>query len=384
VRRDPSGPAILARDRQAAARAVACFLLAACFLLSVLTFLVPGYAGKGWLPFTATLICGGLMGLGGVACWRAPHRIPGAFWIVVPLIAVAVIVGLNLLTYDASAGAQFFMLWPVFYAATFLRRTLVYLVLAVVFVAEAGMVSYIEASSRALSDTAGLMTALIMATVIIVTLRKRVDRLLSALETQATTDPLTGLRNRRAFDRDLSEAVERCERTGEPLSLLTFDLDHFKEINDTWGHTVGDAALRSVADALREVCGRPDAYARLGGDEFVVLLESDTAGALATAAALRDAVAATQGLPSGPPTLSIGVATMPYDATNGAALVAASDAALYQAKIHGRDRTTTAGATDLLAPRTATPGPVRCRPATTPGQKPHAPAVAGVGPSSPS
>ena len=187
-----------------------------------------------------------------------------------------------------------------------------------------------------------MVTALTMSAIVIVRLRERGDRLVTVLETQALSDPLTGVGNRRAFACGIDQAVARARRAKAQLSLMTVDVDRFKAINDRWGHAAGDIALRAVADALRTVVRRSDIVARLGGDEFVVLVEAGTDGARRVAEAIRDEVAAISGLPSGPPTLSIGLATFPDDADGVESLIAASDTALYAAKTAGRDRVVTA------------------------------------------
>jgi diguanylate cyclase (GGDEF)-like protein len=286
----------------------------------------------------AVLVTFVLLITAGVTCWRRPTFFPDSFWVVVPFIATAVIAALNVISSDASTGAQLFLLWPVLYAATFLSRRAIACVLLAVLAAEAAVVFPVLTTGGAIADTAAMMIALSMSAVVVVTLRERRDQLLSVLETQALADPLTGLPNRRSFDRDLAHAEAWVRRSGGPLSLLTVDLDHFKAINDTWGHAIGDLALQAVATAMRSAVRETDVVARLGGDEFVILLRCDRRGALRVAAALRELLAACEDLPGGPPRLSIGLAVLPDDATDVEALLAASDAALYDAKMSGRDR----------------------------------------------
>ena len=288
------------------------------------------------LTFTALLVVG-------IISLRRPVLLPDSFWIVVPFLATATIVVLNVVSNDASTGAQLFFLWPVLYAATFLSRRIVVGVLLAVWAGEAAVVFPVLELGAAVYDAAAMIIALSMSAIVVVTLRERRDQLLTVLETQAMADPLTGLPNRRSFDRDLAQADAWAGRSGGPLSLLTVDLDNFKSINDTWGHAVGDLALQTVARAMLSVVRETDVVGRLGGDEFVVLLRSDRRGALRAAFALREAVAATEGVPGGPPTLSIGLAVLPDDAATVDALIAASDAALYRAKVDGRDRVASAG-----------------------------------------
>jgi diguanylate cyclase (GGDEF)-like protein len=159
-------------------------------------------------------------------------------------------------------------------------------------------------------------------------------------EALAATDPLTGLPNVRAFRAALEREVAAALRTGTPCTLVAFDLDRFKAINDTLGHAAGDRVLAAAAAACRDVARRADVPARLGGEEFALLLSgADADDALAVAERLRTAfrAIAVPGLDR-PVTASFGIATCPEDAVEAGALLAAADAAAYAAKHAGRDR----------------------------------------------
>lgn len=164
---------------------------------------------------------------------------------------------------------------------------------------------------------------------------------LSAL---AATDALTGLANRRQFDATLRKEWFRALRDGTPLALLMIDIDHFKPLNDRFGHQVGDAYLAAVAGVIENNVRRAgDLPARYGGEEFAVVLPGTAAaGALDIAESIRRAIAETsfQHLGAGVAvTVSIGAASIVPMAGGGAAvLVRAADAALYQAKHNGRNR----------------------------------------------
>jgi len=162
-----------------------------------------------------------------------------------------------------------------------------------------------------------------------------------ALDRLADTDALTGLHNRRAFDRLLAQAFETARRDARSLSLTIFDIDHFKRVNDEFGHEAGDERLRAVSTAARQRLRRIDALARIGGEEFVALLpQTDTAGAALVAEGLRLQVRSTHAGRAGSVTASFGVAQ--WDGREDAAsLVARADAALYRAKHAGRDRVET-------------------------------------------
>jgi diguanylate cyclase (GGDEF)-like protein len=158
-------------------------------------------------------------------------------------------------------------------------------------------------------------------------------------------DELTGLYNRRHFI-ELAEAeVARARRTGTPLSLAMLDIDHFKAVNDVFGHPVGDLALRELARAMRETLRTSDVPARIGGEEFVVLL-TDTAleGAVAVTERLRERVGRAEVKAGGDRvarfTVSGGVAELALgERLDG--LLARADEALYRAKEEGRNRTIT-------------------------------------------
>lgn len=161
---------------------------------------------------------------------------------------------------------------------------------------------------------------------------------LAAMAQQAATDPLTGLPNRRSLDQTLAAQLAMAQREGRPFSVLMLDLDHFKAVNDTHGHGVGDAVLRSFAQRIQAQLRRSDVCARYGGEEFAVVLPG-TASALALDAAerLRLAVAGAPLVPNVPVTVSVGAATWRED-EDAAALLGRADAALYEAKRAGRDR----------------------------------------------
>jgi diguanylate cyclase (GGDEF)-like protein len=160
------------------------------------------------------------------------------------------------------------------------------------------------------------------------------DRL-AERERQSTTDPLTGLFNRRGAEAAAARERARSERSGTPLSLVVFDIDHFKRVNDNHGHAVGDEVLRAVAEALSAMARVTDVIARWGGEEFVAILPGGLEGARSYAERTRAAVADLT-LPE-PLTLSAGLAELGLGEPFEAAL-ARADANLYQAKRAGRDR----------------------------------------------
>ncbi len=164
----------------------------------------------------------------------------------------------------------------------------------------------------------------------------------AALTQVAISDPLTGLHNRRAFQVRLTEEVERTRRSGTPFALLLVDLDHFKQVNDRFGHQAGDQALQALAAVLHNELRAVDLPARIGGEEFAVLLPNTAEhGALQAAERLRAAISAqpiSHQHTALTITASVGVAWCPTHADTGDGLLRVADQALYQAKRAGRNR----------------------------------------------
>ncbi len=167
------------------------------------------------------------------------------------------------------------------------------------------------------------------------TLRQTMEQ----LRGEADLDHLTGLANRRRFRVALSREVERWRRYGVPCALLLLDIDHMKSINDTYGHPLGDAVIREVADTLSRVSRDNDTAARLGGEEFALLFAGIAAEKAERAARRLLEILAEQHIEVvGNITVSIGVAACPDHAHSERALYTASDEALYVAKNEGRNR----------------------------------------------
>ncbi len=172
-------------------------------------------------------------------------------------------------------------------------------------------------------------------------------RLLRVTRNAAIMDVLTGIYNRRFFDEMLEKQITLAKRRNDPLSLLIFDLDYFKKINDTYGHKAGDNMLQELTKGLKNSLRQSDILARYGGEEFAIIMPAtDIASALEKAESLRKQVESGsfgsivpgQSLKI---TISIGVATFQKHGTESATLVTAADRALYKAKEGGRNRVET-------------------------------------------
>lgn len=182
--------------------------------------------------------------------------------------------------------------------------------------------------------------------IIDVTERARAEREVQALQErlrdQSTHDALTGLYNRRYLEDTLGRELTSAERHGHPLSVIMGDLDHFKSVNDRYGHLAGDEVLRVFGGLMKQHARGSDIYCRYGGEEFLLVLpQMPEDKAVERAEQLRSAMVATPVLYGETPimvTASFGVATFPRDGRTGDELITAADNALYAAKAAGRNR----------------------------------------------
>jgi len=178
-------------------------------------------------------------------------------------------------------------------------------------------------------------------------------RLFEQTERLATTDGLTGLLNHRTFQERADAQLRQAERYGKRLAMLLCDIDHFKTVNDTYGHPMGDVVLKGVAATIAREARTTDIVARYGGEEFsVVMPETDAVGAMVIAERIRERIGKLVFETEQGPlrvTMSLGVATFPDDAAKKAELIERADACLYHAKRHGRNQCVAASV--LRSPR---------------------------------
>ena len=192
-------------------------------------------------------------------------------------------------------------------------------------------IPHLFTSSRVVLDDTPMLSTVALD----ISRRKDAER---KLRRMATHDPLTGLLNRRGIDQRLNQKLKEARRYGRPLSVVLFDIDHFKDVNDTYGHDVGDAVLKGLAKAAGVHLRESDMLARWGGEEFLVVApETRHDGALELGEKLRETVEETPQPQAGRITISAGVATYRED-DNGPGLVKRADEALYRAKENGRNR----------------------------------------------
>jgi diguanylate cyclase len=201
--------------------------------------------------------------------------------------------------------------------------------------------------SLILSDTEGVATAMSQLESLLDAQRAELDMLRRELEQvreQVFTDALTGLKNRRAFEDLLPKAVLGARRTGAPLSLVLIDIDHFKQVNDRFGHVTGDRVLQGIANAVQNLARETDVASRYGGEEFAIIMPGTTIeDATVLAEQLRVTVSKARVRRTdneetiGKITISAGTASL-RPGQEALSLVADADKALYAAKFAGRDR----------------------------------------------
>jgi diguanylate cyclase (GGDEF)-like protein len=339
-----------ARDPQAAARSA---VLTLALFAGVVTGLTKyQQASTGTAAYVAGWVTV-LVLIGGAAAHLLVNPLRLDRWLSGTVIAVGGVLTasvLNLLTLDTSAAAQAFLAFPVLWAAAHLRQVAVVLVTGAAVWADCVVLLQLRTPGEAAPDLLFFGAVLVVPAVMLTRANRVRDRLVEALQEQATIDPLTGLVNRRSFDEALETTLQRPVGAGTALVLI--DVDAFKTINDSHGHPVGDAVLVHLAEVLREQIRTDDGVlSRLGGDELAVLLRNCTPEVAARRAEdLLFAVRSTP-LPLADGTLlslsiSLGLAHVPEQQGDLTSLYHEADVALYDAKRGGRGRVGVSGVSD--------------------------------------
>jgi diguanylate cyclase (GGDEF)-like protein/putative nucleotidyltransferase with HDIG domain len=295
------------------------------------------------LPHAANVIDGGIVALGATAC------LSGTVLLVLPqlmpprLLTFVLLCGSLLISFGIyftqSTGSVYALLyvWVGFQAAYFFSHRHAAAHVAVTGVTYAFALASVPGSDRG-QRWLLLFGVVVVIALMVAVLRERVDRLIARLADAARTDALTGLLNRRGFQELMEIETERALRSARPLAIIVGDLDHFKHLNDRFGHAAGDLALRRFGEIASSASRRIDAVARIGGEEFALLLpDTEQHAAYLLAERLRRAVKE-PGVDGELPSVSFGVASFPTHAADAEALMHAADQALYAAKAMGRDR----------------------------------------------
>jgi diguanylate cyclase (GGDEF)-like protein len=333
---------MLPRDHRAAARTVSTLAAVAAGVSVVFLPFQPADQEAG---ATATFVMGGVIGLVvllAVFAWRFPEADPLA-WTVSPLLAIAAIVVVDLLTNDSSVSAQIFLVFPTLYGASQLRVAGSAVITAASVVAEIVVVGVQLPGREALVDAGYVTAALVTTAVLLSTATERQARLVARLEEMAAIDPLTGLVTRRVLDEAASSALSGAN-SDEGTALILLDVDNFKTINDEHGHPAGDTVLVELADLIVRRARGSDVVCRLGGDEIAVLLpacsrEVASRRAEEVVSDVRRHAFTVDGLGRTlSVSVSLGLAHAPSDAYDLRTLYGAADAALYEAKRSGRGR----------------------------------------------
>ncbi len=299
----------------------------------VLTSVLPGDAGLSpALVAIAAAVVAGLLLLG-------PHLPRAALAAVGPIGVLLIAQALAGATRPGDGAVLY--AWPVLWMSFFYGRRGAIAIIASVGVAHAVALASMPGPDADLVRWIVVMVPLSTVAAIVAAASERSERLAAQLGAEARVDALTGLLNRRGYQERAEVELARARRDGARLAVAAFDIDHFKHINDTWGHEVGDRVLARVGAVLRRQAREIDAVARVGGEEFLVLIAG---GDLAHAHALaervrRDLQRGEEGLP--PVLVSAGIDAAAAPPGVGG-LHRGADAALYAAKRAGRNRTVSA------------------------------------------
>ena len=289
----------------------------------------------------------GMLATAGVACAAALWVLlgharfsPAAYPWIVGLGTVLITVGIHFRGTPTAAHALFY-LCVIVYSGYFLSRraTLVQLGLAL-----GGYAIALEVAAspleHALEEWVLTLASLLVACVLIFTLRRHVDLTVGGLANVARTDALTGLLNRRGFEEAFELELERARRGDGKLSVVIGDLDHFKHVNDRFGHHEGDRVLARASEIMHREKRRIDTLARLGGEEFALIVPGTVdRRSFMLAERLRLAIRDEFADDAVKLSISFGVASYPAHGTTRQELLGAADDALYAAKELGRDRT---------------------------------------------
>ncbi|MBR7836535.1 GGDEF domain-containing protein [Actinospica durhamensis] len=340
LRAEPASGSAVAESRQWAIKNVGGgLMIAAAVLVTVVTVLYD-LRGEPFPMFTREVnyALSAAVAAFGFYLMRTTRRLPT--WLANSLPSGAAIVICLPTSVDESPDelGPLLLTWPVTFAAAVLSARVAWTtagVAAVVFAVLAGLGRGVDGLVLWVEASASLAVVCWM----VVRVQSQAMRLREALARLARTDALTGLVNRRGFDEALAREQARRRRGGEPSALLLVDIDHFKRVNDTWGHQAGDETLRLLGGLLDTSFRATDVVGRIGGEEFAVLLaDCDPDEAAERAQALCDLVRTQAGTWEHPITVSVGVAATPEPAPTPEELMASADAALYAAKAAGRDR----------------------------------------------
>ncbi len=311
---------------------VAMFVLGSATLLATLPMPDPNTSDH-----PAIVLVAGLLVLGALFVWVLR---PGRRWVSRVTISYGVVlVSVLMAVVRPIEATPFFYLWPMVYSAYFCSRREVGFDLALMWVTLGLALFLFSHDPMKLGLFIGVGISVTLTTLVVKLLAEHVTSVIGQLVKAADTDYLTGLLNRRAFDVEFRDQCNRALRAGVPLALATFDLDHFKQINDRYGHAEGDRVLRDFAQLLERELRGGDTLARVGGEEFaVVLFGVGLAEGVGFAARIGGELQRIGAEQARALSTSAGVAALSGGERDPSALLLAADRALYAAKTAGRRR----------------------------------------------
>jgi diguanylate cyclase (GGDEF)-like protein len=311
---------------------VAMFVLGSATLLATLAQPDPNPSDH-----PAIRIIAALLGLGAAFVWKL---LPGRRWVarVTVVYGIVLVSALMAVTRPIEA-TPFFYLWPMVFSAYFCTRREVAADLALMWTT-LGLALFVWSDDPMKTVMfMGVGVSVTLTTLVVKLLAEHVSSVISQLVAAADTDYLTGLLNRRAFDVEFRRQCDRAQRSGLPLAVAMFDLDHFKQVNDRHGHAAGDQVLRDFAALLERELRSGDTLARVGGEEFaVVLFGVELDDAVSFAGRVARELQASGGGATQLLSTSAGVAALSDADAVPAALLLVADRALYAAKAAGRRR----------------------------------------------
>ena len=311
---------------------VAMFLLGSATLLATLPLPDPNTSDHPAIELVAALL---VLGAVFVGLLRPGRRWVSRATIAYGILLVSVLMGVT----RPIEATPFFYLWPMVFSAYFCTRREVVFDLVLMWVTLGLALFLFSHDPMKLGLFIGVGISVTLTTLVVKLLAEHVTKVIGQLVEAADTDYLTGLLNRRAFDVDFRGQCDRARRAGVPLALATFDLDHFKQINDCYGHAEGDRVLCDFAALLERELRGGDTLARVGGEEFaVVLFGVGQADGVAFAARIGHELQRIGHEHGRKLSTSAGVAALSSSEPDPEALLLAADRALYAAKAAGRRR----------------------------------------------
>jgi diguanylate cyclase (GGDEF)-like protein len=325
-----------ARDSQSSARLLIRRIGGVLFLLGGLTMVATLLAPSAGRPPLQAFAPIGVACFGFAAYLTLAPRVPDAALLATPPLGTLLITAIMSIE-GTTSGTPFFYLWPMLVAAYFFQRRDVLFNFALVCASfGVALAVWVPVDDGGLIMFLDTVVAVGVVAALVFMLKTQVGRLVTGLHKASTTDALTGVLNRGAFQRRLDEALATPGR--QPLVLAVLDLDHFKLVNDRHGHPAGDRALQRFCEIVQAEARMDDALGRLGGEEFGLLLAgTDLEGAHAFTDRLRATVARETAAGEVGLTVSIGLCDAGPETTSED-LLRSADVALYSAKGAGRNR----------------------------------------------